>query len=663
MMKQFKKALSILCIIALLVSGIAMAFADEAVEAPAEEAPAAAEAPVEEAPAPQPVEEPAPQPAPEPAPQPEPQPEPEPVREEPAPQPEPEPVREEPAPQPEPEPVQEEPAQQPETEPAQEEPATQPAQEEPVQQPAAEESSNIIEETPASSAGEEDENGLVEIDDGWGYVDPEVINENTPEITDEFKGIRNAEMHVGESLSDTVVFGEELVVTLRGSAYPTVTLKLYTAPGTTLNVKIDGKAVGFTPAESDDPSMNLATYELTNTASRKREITFSTSDTASFRLTAEPKQTEVRNDTPETAEPAPAAEQPEGQTAEQPAETPAEDHTGNNTPAPEPTVELSVKTYDALKVGNSINDTLVGGQKARIQLKCGKNPSVTLTLKANPNDANVQIDGGDVQFTQVSEGTYTCKLENVAFRKFNITIMAKQALSFSVSASANTEAGETADEGETEENTEESAEAPAEESEVETAEGTEEEPAEGTEEETAEGTEEEAAEGTEEEGAEGTEEEGTEEEGAEENTEETTIITETVEVELDVTSTLASRNVAYGETCTEYADLSPVYEKEYTELAVKWYYSPNGAESWIEIEEAEGPEYSFTLGSSNWYYQWRAVAVLTIQKEIVIPAEETNPENEPSSDDDENPPVPEEIPEQETTEEQVEVPEDESSNE
>ena len=457
------------------------------------------------------------------------------------------------------------------------------------------------------------------------------------------------------------------MVTLRGSAYPTVTLKLYTAPGTTLNVKIDGKAVGFTPAESDDPSMNLATYELTNTASRKHEITFSTSDTASFRLTAEPKQTEVQNDTPETAESAPAAEQP----AEQPAETPAEDHTDNNTPTPEPTVELSVKTYDALKVGSSINDTLVGGQKARIQVKCGKNPSVTLTLKANPDDVNVQIDGNDVQFTQVSEGTYTCKLENVAFRKFNITIMAKKALSFSVSASANTEAAETADEEKTEENKEESAEAPAEESEEEPAEGTEEEPAEGTDEEPAEGTDEEPAEGTEEEGAEGTEEEGaegtkeeeTEEEGAEENTEETTIITETVEVELDVTSTLASRNVAYGETCTEYADLSPVYEKEYTELAVKWYYSPNGAESWIEIEEAEGPEYSFTLGSSNWYYQWRAVAVLTIQKEIVIPAEETNPENEPSSDDDENPPVPEEIPEQETTEEQVEVPEDESSNE
>ena len=67
------------------------------------------------------------------------------------------------------------------------------------------------------------------------------------------------------------------------------------------------------------------------------------------------------------AERAPRREAP----AEAPAETPAEEQkpVEETTPA----IVASVKTYNALKVGSQISDSLVAGQKAKIQVKCGKN--------------------------------------------------------------------------------------------------------------------------------------------------------------------------------------------------------------------------------------------------------------------------------------------------
>ena len=442
------------------------------------------------------------------------------------------------------------------------------------EQPAAEQPAEGTEETPEATPAAEGEDGLVEIDDGWGYVDPEVISENTPEITDELKGLRRADLNAGQSLSDTVTFGDELVITLRCGNADTVDLKLYADPGAGINVKVDGKAAGFTPAASDDPSKSLAVCTLTSTAGRNREIVLSSTDTVSFKLVAEVKQTEVQESAPANENNASAG----SETEQKP--------TGNSEPASEPTVQVSVKTYDALKVGSRISDTLYAGQKAKVQLKCGKNPFVTLTLNANPDDVDIQIEGS-AGFSRSASGNYTYEFENVAFRKFNVTISARKDLSFTLSASANTEAAQRAEEekkqeeaaansnkeetvepapaevapaaettaeipAETEqaaggeepaeagseapaeenaepaaEGTEEGAEEPAAEGTEESAEGTE-EPAEGTEEPAEEGTEEPAAEGTEEgteETAEGTEEgaeEGTEEGAEEENTEEET---------------------------------------------------------------------------------------------------------------------------------------------
>ena len=381
---------------------------------------------------------------------------------------------------------------------AEEEAARKAAEEEEARKAAEQESSdsNAVPEDVA------DENGYYEIDDSWGYVDPDVISENTPEITDELKGLRSASMNVNEILSDTISFGDELVITLKCGSAQTVDLKLYA--NSAMSVKVDGKAVAFTPADSDDPAFVMCTYVLENTAGRTYQISLTANDTVSFKFAAVAEQTEVQDVTPRTEEAAPAEGTNEApassednieaniententenndtntesndantettdttETTEQIETTnTTEDNSNNNEgtanniqqiESPEPTIQVSQKTYSGLKVGNSISDTLIGGQKAKIQLKCGKHNDVKLVLNSNPDDVNIQVEGADYGFTKEAEGTYTLELNNVAFRKFTIILAAKQDLAFTLNAEDVSEA--IAAEGEEEEDEEEAKE-------------------------------------------------------------------------------------------------------------------------------------------------------------------------------------------------------------
>ncbi len=498
MTKLYQKVLSILCVIALLVSGIAMAFADEANEAPvadeaaqqtsddeaariAAEEEAARKAAEEEAARKAAEEEAARKAAEEEA-----------ARKA---------AEEEAARKAAEEEAARKAAEEEAARKAAEEEAARKAAEEEAARKAAEEAeaARIAAEEAAKQADEAieedetDENGYIEIDDSWGYVDPDVISENTPEITDELKGIRNATMNVNEMLTDSLTFGEELVITLKCGDASSVLLNLYTA-GSAISVKLNGKTVAFYADDSDDPSYEMTSYLLENTAGHSYKITLSTNDAASFKLAAVAEQTEVQEVTPGTdasgaikntnEEPAPSedinnvvipvtnennsenAENTENTEASQTIETTettenTADTENNNEvtiepivpvePA-EPTIQVSVKTYNALKVGNSISDNLLGGQKAKFQVKCGKNNNVKLVLNANPDDLNIQIEGTDTEFVQDAEGNYSVELNNVAFRKFTIILSAKQDLAFSLSAEA---ADDTVVEGEEEDINEE----------------------------------------------------------------------------------------------------------------------------------------------------------------------------------------------------------------
>ncbi len=509
MTKLFQKVLSILCVIALLVSGIAMAFADEANEAPvadeaaqqtsddeaariADEQEEAARKAAEEEAARKAAEEEAARKA---------------AEEEAARK-----AAEEEAAR---KAAEEEAARKAAEEEAarkaaEEEAARKAAEEEAARKAAEEEAAKAAEEEAARKAAEEaaqqaeetteedetDENGYIEIDDGWGYVDPDVISENTPEITDELKGIRNATMNVNEMLTDSLTFGEELVITLKCGDASSVLLNLYTA-GSAISVKLNGKSVVFYADNSDDPSYEMTSYLLENTAGHSYKITLSTNDAASFKLAAVAEQTEVQEVTPGTEwsglnennneEPAPSedinnevipetnennsdnAENTENTEASQTTETTETTEntagTENNNevtiepivpvePA-EPTIQVSMKTYSALKVGNSISDNLLGGQKAKFQVKCGKNDNVKLVLNANPDDLTIKIDGTDAAFVQDAEGTYSIELNDVAFRKFTIILSAKQDLAFSLSAEASEQVAVESKEETEEDNSEE----------------------------------------------------------------------------------------------------------------------------------------------------------------------------------------------------------------
>ena len=561
MTKLYQKVLSILCVIALLVSGIAMAFADEANEAPVADEAAqqtsddeAARIAAEEEAARKAAEEEAARKA----------------------------AEEEAARKAAEEEAARKAAEEEAARKAAEEEAARKAAEEEAARKAAEEEAarKAAEEEAASKAAEEaakqaeeaieedetDENGYIEIDDSWGYVDPDVISENTPEITDELKGIRNETMNVNEMLTDSLTFGEELVITLKCGDASSVLLNLYTA-GSAISVKLNGKTVAFYADDSDDPSYEMTSYLLENTAGHSYKITLSTNDAASFKLAAVAEQTEVQEVTPgtevsgaikntneepalsedinnevipvtngnnsENAENTENAETSETTETTETTENTADTENNNEVtiepivpaePA-EPTIQVSVKTYNALKVGNSISDNLLGGQKAKFQVKCGKNNNVKLVLSANPDDLNIQIEGSDTEFVQDAEGNYSVELNNVAFRKFNIILSAKQDLAFSLSAEAGEQAAVESKEETEEDNSEEDIN--KEETENtdetvadETAEAVTEENAEGetAEEENTEENEDNATEETEapEEDAEAAE--GTEEEAVEENT-------------------------------------------------------------------------------------------------------------------------------------------------
>jgi len=335
----------------------------------------------------------------------------------------------------------------------------------------------------------------------------------------------------------------------------------------------------------------MSTFVLENAAGRAYEISLTTSDAASFKLAAVAEQTEVQEVTPGTRETAPAeenkeestpsedknenenetedtehsntqteehskdtrdsentetagdtdTEHPEDAESTETTETTetAEDNNNNEVtvepivPAEpvEPTIQVSMKTYSALKVGNAISDNLLGGQKAKFQVKCGKNDNVKLILNANPDDLTIKIDGTDAAFVQDAEGTYSIELNDVAFRKFTIILAAKQDLAFSLRAEAGeqvaVESKEETEEDNSKEiinkeetkNTDETvAEGTTEEVIEETAEG---EKTEETEEsEKTEETEETETEKTEDTEATEEETEGTEEEVIEENTDE-----------------------------------------------------------------------------------------------------------------------------------------------
>ena len=99
-------------------------------------------------------------------------------------------------------------------------------------------------------------------------------------------------------------------------------------------------------------------------------------------------------------------------------------------------IQQQIINADALKAGKTAVTTLIGGQRAVIPIKCGKNASVTVNVTITPPTAAAGtpvIEGLDGAFASAGNGQYTASLEDVAFRKFKVVIVAKEDMSFSIS--------------------------------------------------------------------------------------------------------------------------------------------------------------------------------------------------------------------------------------
>ena len=255
-----------------------------------------------------------------------------------------------------------------------------------------------------------EDDGEYEIIDSFGLVDDNVIDELTPEMTDEFKGFRYAQLSVEKPLEDTIEFDQEMVITL-APAEGDLLLKLYATPGVRFSMKVDSKAASLVREKSDDFSRELYVYELAASAS-SHEIVLTSDDTLAFRLAVEKKAAEQKAEeeaaADEPAEVAAAATEPAGETAAatepaeetaagvpaeetaatKPAEEAAESEPAEEAAASEPAGEAAAdepdpeneapaadsreekpeqptdKEYDTMKVGGEISDTLAAGQKA-----------------------------------------------------------------------------------------------------------------------------------------------------------------------------------------------------------------------------------------------------------------------------------------------------------
>ena len=130
-------------------------------------------------------------------------------------------------------------------------------------------------------------------------MEEDTLKTNAPEMTDELKGLRYAEMSVGQTLNDSVDFGDTLVITLKKSDAKTIVLTLYTTSKNAPKVLVDGKNIGFTPAVNEDPSINVFTAEVKNAAGRAHEIILESTDKIVFSLNAAEKQAEAEETTEE----------------------------------------------------------------------------------------------------------------------------------------------------------------------------------------------------------------------------------------------------------------------------------------------------------------------------------------------------------------------------
>ncbi len=251
-------------------------------------------------------------------------------------------------------PVQEEaPAAEPESDPV---PSYNNNEETPAEETPAQEEAPVAGEDPFDGDDADDDESYSEDelvtfdDDNWGYVDPEIVSDYIPEMTAELKFPEITKLSVNEKVAGNIDAENDAQYVIKAESSKTIVLDLV-ASSEKVNVKINDKAVKF--VKDEEAASYHATYTMNITAGQEYIITLTSSSKVAYKLSVETAQAveekaeevteeEVVEDTEEetTEEPAEETEEETVETTEE-----VEEEATEEEPAEE-TEEETVETTD-----------------------------------------------------------------------------------------------------------------------------------------------------------------------------------------------------------------------------------------------------------------------------------------------------------------------------
>ena len=263
-------------------------------------------------------------------------------------------------------PVQEEaPAAEPESDPVpsynnnEETPAEEtPAEETPAEETPAQEEAPVAGEDPFDGDDADDDESYSEDelvtfdDDNWGYVDPEIVSDYIPEMTAELKFPEITKLSVNEKVAGNIDAENDAQYVIKAESSKTIVLDLV-ASSEKVNVKINDKAVKF--VKDEEAASYHATFYMIAVANQEYVITLTSSSKVAYKLSVETAQAveekaeevteeEVVEDTEEET-----TEEPAEETEEETVETTEEVEEETTEEAAEETEEETVETSEEVE--------------------------------------------------------------------------------------------------------------------------------------------------------------------------------------------------------------------------------------------------------------------------------------------------------------------------
>ena len=152
-------------------------------------------------------------------------------------------------------------------------------------------------------------------DDNWGYVDPEIVSDYIPEMTAELKFPEITKLSVNEKVAGNIDAENDAQYVIKAESSKTIVLDLV-ASSEKVNVKINDKAVKF--VKDEEAASYHATYTMNITAGQEYIITLTSSSKVAYKLSVETAQA-VEEKAEEVTEEE-VVEDTEEETTEEPAE-------------------------------------------------------------------------------------------------------------------------------------------------------------------------------------------------------------------------------------------------------------------------------------------------------------------------------------------------------